>query len=140
MVWIRSGARHVLVNIKAQNSCLNLSGGDNHAIIGYPPHDGLNQQWEFVRQQSGNYLIRSVGTGLYLRIDGEPANDVMIVAGREPYEWYVQYERSLPGSIRLYVPGTKRNIDLSGQGNPNPGAPVTLWDAWPGQHQLWRPQ
>ena len=42
---------------------------------------------------------------------------------------------------RIYVPGLYINIDLSDNGNPNPGTPVTLWDQWePGLNQLWHLQ
>ncbi|KIM60270.1 carbohydrate-binding module family 13 protein [Scleroderma citrinum Foug A] len=141
MACIQSGAPYILLNVKAPGSCLDLSGGDNRSIIGYPPHNGPNQQWRFERLENGNYLIQSVGTGLYLRIDGEPANDVRVVAGRDRYEWYVKDEPSTPGSIRIYVPGRYINIDLSDHGNPDPGTPIALWDQWePGQNQLWRLQ
>ena len=61
MACIQSGAKYVLLNVKSPNSCLDLSEGDNHSstsptvsvyhcarltkiVIGFPPHDGPNQQ------------------------------------------------------------------------------------------------
>ncbi|KAL4066330.1 carbohydrate-binding module family 13 protein [Scleroderma yunnanense] len=120
MARIQSGARYVLLNVKAPESCLDISGGDNRSLIGYPPHGGLNQQWEFHRVSRNIFRIR-------------------VVAGEEEYVWYVQDEPNFPGTIRLFVPDTRMNVDLSDDGNPTPGTPVTLWEAWrPGSNQLWR--
>lgn len=61
MACIESGAPYILLNVKAPGSCLDLSGGDNRSstsdvasvhrftqltstVIGYPPHNGPNQQ------------------------------------------------------------------------------------------------
>ena len=61
MVYIQSGARYTLFNVKAPGSCLDLSGDDNRsstsdvafvycfaqltlAVIGFPLHNGANQQ------------------------------------------------------------------------------------------------
>ncbi|KAL4066541.1 carbohydrate-binding module family 13 protein [Scleroderma citrinum] len=138
MARIQSGARYVLLNVKAPESCLDISGGDNRSLIGYPPHGGLNQQWEFHRVSRNIFRIRS-GTGLFLGIDGRAINGTRVVAGEEEYVWYVQDEPNFPGTIRLFVPDTRMNVDLSDDGNPTPGTPVTLWEAWrPGSNQLWR--
>ncbi|KAL4066331.1 carbohydrate-binding module family 13 protein, partial [Scleroderma yunnanense] len=139
MACIQSGGRYVLTNVQATNSCLDLSGGDHRSIIGYPPNGGSNQQWEFHRVEGNLFTVRS-GTGLHLRIDGEPADGVRVVAGPDRYIWYVEDVPGIDRAIRLFVPETQFNIDLSDHGNPNPGTPVTLWARWDGQNQLWRLQ
>ncbi|KAI6127663.1 carbohydrate-binding module family 13 protein, partial [Pisolithus croceorrhizus] len=135
---IQSGGIYALTNVKAQNSCLDLSGGDNYSIIGYRYHSGHNQAWIFERQYNGNYLIKSVGSKLYLNIEGEPRNGARVVAKSTRFEWRVEDQPGFRQAIRLFVPGTNQNVDLSDHGNPVPGTPVTVWEKWHGEHQVWR--
>lgn len=135
---IQSGGIYALTNVKAQNSCLDLSGGDNYSIIGFRYHGGHNQAWIFDRQYNGNYLIKSVGFELYLNIEGEPRDGARVVVKSTPFEWRVEDQPGFRQAIRLFVPGTNQNVDLSDYGNPAPGAPVTLWGKWQGEHQVWR--
>ncbi|KAI5998559.1 carbohydrate-binding module family 13 protein [Pisolithus orientalis] len=138
MACIQSGGIYALINVKAQNSCLDLSGGDNYSIIGYGYHSGPNQAWMFERQYNGNYLIRSIGSGLYLNIEGEPRDGARVVAKPTQFQWHIEDEPSFQQAIRLFVPGTNQNVDLSDHGNATPGTPVTLWGKWNGNNQLWR--
>ena len=132
MAHIRAGAKYILCNVRAPDSCLDLSGGDNRssmsnvafvycfaqqtlAVIGFPPHNGPNQQvivvcilwrcidpalqWLFEQQQNGNFQIKSA-TGPYLMVNGSPANGVRVVAGQAPFEWHVEDDPSVPQAIR----------------------------------------
>ena len=38
----------------------------------------------------------------------------------------------------MFVPNTQYNLDLSDNGKPTPGTPVTLWAKWEGRNQVWR--
>ncbi|KAI6043626.1 carbohydrate-binding module family 13 protein [Pisolithus marmoratus] len=135
---IRSGGTYALTNVKAQNSCLDLSGADHYSIIGFEYHGGSNQTWIFERQYNGNYLIKSVRPNLYLSIEGEPRDGTKVVAKSTPFEWHVEDQPGFQQAIRLFVPETNQNVDLSDNGNPTSSAPVTLWRKWNGEHQIWR--
>ena len=41
-------------------------------------------------------------------------------------------------SFSIFVPNSNFNVDLSDHGNANPGTPVTLWEKWEGENQVWR--
>ncbi|KIM52961.1 carbohydrate-binding module family 13 protein [Scleroderma citrinum Foug A] len=135
MACIQSGGIYALINVKGR-TCLDLSGGDNRSVIGYPFHNSPNQAWVFERQQNGNFQIKSA-TGSYLRADGPPADGVRVVAGQAPFEWKVEDDQCVRQAVRLLVPGTWMNIDLSDHGNSTPGTPVELWGKWEGRNQLW---
>ena len=41
--------------------------------------------------------------------------------------------------IRLFVPNTRFNLDLSDHGSATPGTHVVVWSKWhPGKNQTWR--
>lgn len=133
---IRSGRTYVLTNVKAQNSCLDLSGVDRYSILGFQHHGGPNQTWIFERQHNGNYLIKSTGYNIYLSIEGEPRDRTRVVGEPTRFEWYVENQPGIQQAIRLFVPGTNQNVGFADDGNPS--AYVTLSEKqMDDQHQLW---
>ncbi|KAF7430831.1 hypothetical protein PC9H_006545 [Pleurotus ostreatus] len=133
---VNSGSTYIFVNEKA-GTVADLSGGDNKSIIGYENHNGDNQKWH-AEQQGENFTFKNVATGQYLGIEGEPGENTPVVVVDHPFEWHVTQDDE---SWRLWVPGTKYNMDLSDHGNPTPGTPVTLWGKWAaGRNQCWRLQ
>ncbi|KAL4066332.1 carbohydrate-binding module family 13 protein [Scleroderma yunnanense] len=122
MACIQSGGIYALINDKG-GTCLDLSGGDNRSIIGYPFHNGPNQAWIFHRQ-GDKFVIKSAGTGSYLGIEGQPRDGASVVAVGWEYAWEIQDEPGVHGSIRLFAPGTPFNIDLTNYGDSTPGTPI----------------
>ena len=54
-----------------------------------------------MHQGFGSFHIKSVATGQYLGIDGQPANGVKVIGGPEPFVWNIQYDQLVdPQSIR----------------------------------------
>ncbi|KAI0049121.1 carbohydrate-binding module family 13 protein [Auriscalpium vulgare] len=134
---LQSDQVYVLTNFKAGNIA-DLSGGDNRSIIGYDYHGGDNQKWQFQQVDGGEWTIRSVGTGKYLGVDGEPRDGAPVVAVDEPFKWDIWPDDKHTETFRIFVHDTKFNVDLSDHGNATPGTPVTLWSKWHGENQLWR--
>ncbi|KIN98520.1 carbohydrate-binding module family 13 protein [Pisolithus tinctorius Marx 270] len=134
MACIQSGGIYALINVKAQNSCLDLSGGI--IMLEHSMPSSLHQ-WIFEHQYNSNYLIKSIGSSLNLNIEGEPRDGARVVAKPTPFEWHIEDEPSFQQAIRLFVPGTNQNVNLSDHGNATPGTPVTLWGKWNGNNQLW---
>ncbi|KAH7886665.1 carbohydrate-binding module family 13 protein [Phlebopus sp. FC_14] len=136
MACIQSGDRYRLTNVKS-GTTLDLSGGDNRSIIGYQYHGGPNQAWTFRR--TGNlWIIESQGKYLTIDVDQGLRDGTQVIAESGPFEWLVEDEPGFDGVIRLLVPGTNFNIDLSDHGNPTPGTKVELWGKWDGHNQLWK--
>lgn len=60
------------------------------------------------------------------------------------YSWEVRMESLLLRYkqcwffiCRIVVPNTNLNVDLSGEGNAEPGTPVELWGRWDARNQVW---
>jgi len=134
---LASGTTYKITNA-AGGTVLDLSGGDNKSIIGYGDHDGSNQRWIFAHQHAG-WTLQSVGTGLYLGIEGAPGDGTPVVATQQPTtHWEIEKDDQDSSTWRFYVQGTRFNLDLSDHGNPTPGTPITLWGKWAGKNQTWR--
>ncbi|THH15412.1 hypothetical protein EW146_g5051 [Bondarzewia mesenterica] len=134
---IERGATYSLVNVKS-GTALDLSGADGRSIIGYGFHGHGNQQWVLEQPNGSEWTFRSVETGKYLDIDGEPGNGTLIVASDYPREWDIWPDEQDDSVYRIFIHNTSYNVDLSDHGNPNPGTPVTLWSKWEGTNQTWR--
>ncbi|KAI0065085.1 carbohydrate-binding module family 13 protein [Artomyces pyxidatus] len=136
---LQSGQSYVLVNYKA-GTAFDLSGGDNQSIIGYEYHGGGNQQWLLQQVEGGAWTFRSVGTGKYLAVEGDPADGAKLIAVEtdSPHTWDIWPDKEVPDAFRVFIHDTRFNIDLSDHGNPTPGTPVTLWTTWSGQNQIWK--
>jgi len=138
MAELESGAVYKLVNGKAGN-VVDLSGGDNRSVIGYDWHGGDNQKWRFERLRDGpGWVIQNVGTGLFLSIDQSARDDVRVVGSNDPTQWDVRNDEQDPTTYRLFVLNTNFNLDLTDNGNPTPGNPLSIWGAWEGRNQVWR--
>ncbi|EJC99514.1 uncharacterized protein FOMMEDRAFT_148689 [Fomitiporia mediterranea MF3/22] len=81
---------YIMRNVKS-DSMMDLSGGDNKSIIGFPRHGLENQQWEFGNLGEGWY-IRSVHTGSYLNIESGLEDGFPVVANGFPASWVVENE------------------------------------------------
>ncbi|KAI5983734.1 hypothetical protein EDC04DRAFT_1717335 [Pisolithus marmoratus] len=60
---------------------------------------------------------------LYLSIEGEPRDGTKVVAKSTPFEWHVEDQPGFQQAIRLFVPETNQNVDLSDNGNPTSTPP-----------------
>ncbi|KAJ7126415.1 ricin B-like lectin [Mycena crocata] len=133
---VQSGLTYRIINAKA-GTVMDLSGVDNKTIIGYPYHNGDNQHWTLT--WTGNaWTIRSVSSGLYIGLDGAPADGVPLIATPTPFQFDIWHDEEDNLNYRIFVPNTKINFDLYDDGNPAPGTPITLWYRWEGIHQTWR--
>ncbi|KAB5590951.1 hypothetical protein CTheo_5614 [Ceratobasidium theobromae] len=133
----------VLTNVKHKEIAMDLSGGDNQSIIAFRRHGGPNQQWEFTPTDGGCYTIRNVGTGKWLTFPDD-ANDGKQVIGHDgprPWEVRVGHEgvnvKDPEESIRIFVPGSDKNLDLKDHGDPTEGNIVQLWERTAGKGQAW---
>jgi len=136
---VTAGGTYYLINKKAGNA-LDLSGGDNVSIIGYGLHDGDNQKWRLAGDGSG-WTLQNASTGKWLSIEGsiESANNgTRVVAGSTQFAWDIWPDENDSSVHRLFIHGTRLNIDLSDHGNTTPGTPVILWGKWAGDNQCWR--
>ncbi|KAF9559364.1 ricin B-like lectin [Agrocybe pediades] len=129
------GNRYILINSKAQTA-LDLSGEDNESVIGYPRHRGENQQWEITYADQG-WHIKNVATDKYLRYDGGEEDGSRLIATDSPFTWHIWPDTDEITAGRIVVPSTNLNVDLSGEGNPEPGTPVELWGRWEARNQVW---
>uniref|UniRef100_A0A8H8CG26 Ricin B lectin domain-containing protein n=1 Tax=Psilocybe cubensis TaxID=181762 RepID=A0A8H8CG26_PSICU len=135
-VNVESEARYVIVNKKA-GTVIDLSGTDNHSIIGWERHDGTNQQWETI-EVDGRWHIKNVGNGLYLSLGGAgPNDDVRLVGSEDHYSWELVRDDEDENGIRIKVPDSWHNVDLTNHGDPTPGTPIAIWGRWQGQNQVW---
>ncbi|KAG1760955.1 carbohydrate-binding module family 13 protein [Suillus occidentalis] len=120
-------------------TAVDLSGDDNHTIIGYYPHNGSNQAWIF--QQDGDqngWYIKSSRTGQYLGIEGNAYDGIPIVAVPSPFKWDIRdSDVGSAHGIRILVHGTNYSLDLSDHGNSANGTKVQLWGSWAGANQIW---
>ncbi|KIP01385.1 carbohydrate-binding module family 13 protein [Phlebiopsis gigantea 11061_1 CR5-6] len=140
MAQIQSGGVYALLNAKAGN-CVDLSGGDGRSIIGYEYHGGDNQKWRFQKLSQGpGWVIQNVGTGKYLSITEGAGDGVLVVGSNDPTQWDVCRDEEDSSVHRLFVLNTPFNLDLSDNGNPTPGTPVSVWGKWSGRNQCWRLQ
>ncbi|KAG2038851.1 ricin B lectin domain-containing protein [Suillus americanus] len=136
MARIKNQHTYSLQNCQG-GTAIDLSDKDNHSIIGYSPHYGLNQAWIF--QQDGNqngWFIKSSQSGKYLGIKGNPKNGTMVVVVSNPFRWDVRESdvKNAEG-IRILVHGTKFSLDLSKADHTK----IQLWETWPGANQIWAP-
>ncbi|CAE7127000.1 unnamed protein product [Rhizoctonia solani] len=122
---------------------LDLSGGDGTSIISFPWHGGDNQKWEFIPADNGHYHIRNAQQGKYITFPDEPNDGKQVIATDGPREWEVRLghegvnDKDEQVSVRIFVPGTEQNLDLTNHGDITPGNPVQLWSRTPGQGQAW---
>ncbi|KIK43193.1 carbohydrate-binding module family 13 protein [Suillus luteus UH-Slu-Lm8-n1] len=139
MARIQNQRAYSLKNCQG-GTAVDLSGDDNHSIIGYHPHDGPNQAWIF--QQDGDqngWYIKSLRSGQYLGIEGSAySSGVVAVAVSYPFKWDVR-DSDIEGvhGIRILAHGTNYSLDLSGHGNPANYTKVQLWGSWAGANQIW---
>ncbi|KAF9222222.1 carbohydrate-binding module family 13 protein [Gyrodon lividus] len=155
MANIQSHRIYSITNVKTKSSCIDLSEADNYTVTGREYRTSPNQEWIFVKV-GNDFYIRSLGTGLYLAIAGEPRGGQKVVGSPSPFAWRVEDQADGPGAVRsvlvayvdigfswlmlprLVVPDTNFNADLSDYGNPKPGTPVELWKKSKGDHKLWK--
>ncbi|KAF9646501.1 carbohydrate-binding module family 13 protein [Thelephora ganbajun] len=137
---MQSGQAYFIIN-KKSGTAFDLSGQDQRSIIGFNLHRGENQKWRFV-QQDGGWTIQNLYNGKYLDVDipNTFTDGVRVIAidTNNPRRWDVRRDQQDVNGWRIVIPGTNQNVDLSDNGNPNPGTPVTLWDQWNGENQVWR--
>ncbi|PBK65585.1 hypothetical protein ARMSODRAFT_1022041 [Armillaria solidipes] len=82
---------------------VELSGQDSRTIIGYPCHEGKNQQWEFATLGAG-YSIRNVRNGSYMSIDFKETSQEFrpqVVASLFPAVFYVKLHEAADGVYRI---------------------------------------
>ncbi|KAF8151501.1 ricin B-like lectin [Crassisporium funariophilum] len=133
---VDGGATYVITNVKA-GTALDLSAGDQRTVTGWPVNGGTNQKWT-TEWTGKSWTFRSGSTGKYLGIEGTPANGLSIVAVAAPFEWHIWRDEADQNTFRIFVPFTRQNLDLFGNGRTAPGTPITLWAKWAGVHQTWK--
>ncbi|KAI4527729.1 hypothetical protein K525DRAFT_231673 [Schizophyllum commune Loenen D] len=134
---ITSGQSYKITNSKG-GTVVDLSAGDNTSIIGWPYHEGSNQQWTLDWAGDG-WNFRSLSTGKYISLGGaDAANGARLVAETDPFTWHIWTDEEVEGAYRIFVPDTHQNFDLYNHGDSTPGTPITTWYTWDGEHQTWQ--
>jgi len=135
---IQSGQTYNIVNVKS-GTAIDLSGTDERTILGWQRHSGENQKWVVEQHQDGRWTFRNVKFGTYLGYGGNTQEGAALVASQDATKWDIYKDDHDSSVYRIFVPGANKiNIDLSDNGNPRDGTPVTLWGQWEGKHQTWR--
>ncbi|PSR74593.1 hypothetical protein PHLCEN_2v9770 [Hermanssonia centrifuga] len=128
---------YTIVNAQS-GTVVDLSGADNKSVIGFPQHNGKNQQWRFA-PSGGGYTIQSVSSGEYLTLDSISDGGALRMSPF-PVAWRVDSgneENEL--LVRILWPNEKYALELADFGNPAPGTKVQLVSYKPEQAcQLWR--
>ncbi|CAE6381329.1 unnamed protein product [Rhizoctonia solani] len=141
-------ARHQDLSSLSQESqvaALDLSGGDQQSIIAFPFHGGDNQKWEFIPVGNDLYHIRNVGLGKFITFPDDANDGKQVIATDGPREWEVRVghegvnQKDERESIRIFHPGTDKNLDLKDHGDITAGNIIQLWSQTPGQGQAWYP-
>jgi len=132
-----AGTKYVLINVEGNNA-LDLSLADNASVIGWPVNRNNNQQW-LLQHNGASWTFQSVETGTFLAPGCLPAIDgTRLSVSSCPYIWDIWPDEQDSSTLRIFVPKTSFNIDLSDHGNPNGGIPVVVWSKWSGRNQTWR--
>ncbi|KIP01384.1 carbohydrate-binding module family 13 protein [Phlebiopsis gigantea 11061_1 CR5-6] len=138
MATIESDTTYILFNAQAGN-CVDLSGTDRMSVIGWDYNGGNNQKWRFEKLRSGpGWIIQNVGTGGYMSIMGQPRDNVRVFGTSTRTQWEVRRDAEDPSCYRLLILNTLFNLDLTDNGDPTPGNPLTIWGQWGGRNQCWR--
>jgi len=139
--YVVSGGTYYITNAKG-GTVIDLSGTDNHSIIGWPYHNGLNQQWKLTWVGAIGWTFQNVATNLYLGVQsGTLTNGTLLVGVNQPTGWDIWHDSVDPTTYRIFVPGAKPpglNLDLANYGVSTPGDPIQLWEQWSGNHQTWQ--
>ncbi|KDR71606.1 hypothetical protein GALMADRAFT_143860 [Galerina marginata CBS 339.88] len=135
MPKIESGAHYIIANKKGK-TVVDLNTVDGTTVIGWSCHGGQNQQWETI-QAEGGWHIRNVGNGKYLRFEGNVCDGRQAIATLDPFLWHLWPDSEDQNGIRVCVPNTPQNLDLSDDGNATNGTPVSIWGRWKGTNQVW---
>ncbi|KAF5347436.1 hypothetical protein D9756_011108 [Leucocoprinus leucothites] len=99
MSQVTSGQTYRITNVRS-GTVVDLSGVDNHTIIGYPYHSGRNQQWTF-EWTGHSWTIRSVSSGQYLGVNGTNyADGTGLVATSTPFEWDIWHDEADQNTFR----------------------------------------
>ncbi|KAF8750032.1 Ricin-type beta-trefoil [Rhizoctonia solani] len=143
-------ARHEDLNSLSQESpvaALDLSGGSwaildlGHAYI--HTYMIMDIQWKFIDAGNGLYHIRNVGYGKFITFPDDANDGKQVIATDGPREWEVRVghegvnQKDERESIRIFHPGTDKNIDLKDHGDTTAGNIIQLWSQTPGQGQAW---
>ncbi|RDB22015.1 hypothetical protein Hypma_010814 [Hypsizygus marmoreus] len=119
-------------------TALDLDGINLKSIIGFPPHDGPNQKWEFSPLGKG-YSIRNLHGGTYLTVEDGIRDGVPIVASPYPASWALEADDFEQRIWRIAWPNTTFLFDLADHGSQKPSTPIQLWTRYPFEScRLWR--
>ncbi|KAJ3510164.1 hypothetical protein NLJ89_g4831 [Agrocybe chaxingu] len=91
---LEAGARYVIVNVKGETA-IDLDGGNNRDIIGYPRHGESNQQWELVSVDDYNdWHLKNAESGTYIGYEGDHFDGTKLVISEEPFTWRILLMRT----------------------------------------------
>ncbi|CAE6467040.1 unnamed protein product [Rhizoctonia solani] len=138
----------VLINVKyahglAHKASLALSEGDHQSLIASLLHGGGNQQWDFMPTGSGTYYIKNASSSKFIAFSGDANDGRQVITTSGPRAWEVRvgyegiHQKDARSSIRIFVPGTSKNLDLKDHGNSAAGSIVQLWTQNSDQDQAW---
>ncbi|KAH9914390.1 ricin B-like lectin [Epithele typhae] len=136
---VRDGQTYKLTNAKG-GTVVDLSGQDRGApITGYNFNGGANQKWTLEHSDSEHWRLKNQATGLFVGLDkDQPENGRKLIATDRAAEWQLRADKKDPNNVRLFLKDTQYCLDLSDNGNKQPGTPITLWKKWDeGMNQAW---
>ncbi|RXW19130.1 hypothetical protein EST38_g6727 [Candolleomyces aberdarensis] len=137
MTEVQAGTRYRIVNAKG-GTVIDLSASDGESVVGWDFHGGDNQIWEADSSEDGTWHFKNAANGRYLAIAQEPGDGVKVVGSDEPFGWHIWPDEQDASTLRICLPNTVFNIDLSNHGDSTPGTSVEIWGRWEGVNQTWR--
>ncbi|TEB25738.1 carbohydrate-binding module family 13 protein, partial [Coprinellus micaceus] len=149
MAVVERGQRYKIVNAKsgtvldlsshpppsstytALTTCLSLVNGWNF-------HGRDNQIWE-ASEEHGFWHFKNVASGKYLAPKSTQYKDgIKVIASDTRFNWHIWPDKKNPNTLRICIPDTVFNVDLSNHGDAKGGTPVELWGRWEGTNQTWK--
>ncbi|PVC76951.1 RICIN domain-containing protein [Streptomyces sp. CS131] len=123
--------------VNAKSGTYLTVGTDGRTVEGNTDN-GERSKWA-LSSTGPTWLLRSVGTGGYLALDGgQDREGTALVTGDHPGAWGVAPVNRDSTTHRLFPPGNERCHAVLTDGDSAPGTSVTLWAADTGKSGCWR--
>ncbi|RXW18262.1 hypothetical protein EST38_g7591 [Candolleomyces aberdarensis] len=136
MANVERGRRYRIVNAKS-GTVVDLSAKNGVSIAGWNFHGGQNQIWE-ASEEGGFWHFKNVSTGKYLALENNNFRDGLKAVGSDNrYNWHIWPDQKDASVLRICVPNTVFNLDLSNHGDSAGGTPIEIWGRWEGRNQCW---